>query len=253
MTLTGQQLLLHITAEAFWDSCFCSKPDPVQQQQQQQPLCMVPVAGAAVRGGARGGGGASQVIKAAAAKYEEVVERISGRLGQEYGIDRSAVAGPSAVRISRHGVPYTEESKTCPAISASFCFLLPLVCPSRQLLESVDLAAAQKQERLESPLAPNFCIKITRHLFQGSANSCCCNVLSQRLTPDLLFPHRCLFVCISRQLLESVDHAAAQKQERLESELHSHKTNLIKESIRLGHNDLGDFFYNRGDLQVRGC
>jgi hypothetical protein len=48
-----------------------------------------------------------------------------------------------------------------------------------------------------------------------------------------------------------VELAAAQKQERLESELHSHKTNLIKESIRLGHNDLGDFFYNRGDLQVR--
>jgi COP9 signalosome complex subunit 1 len=48
-----------------------------------------------------------------------------------------------------------------------------------------------------------------------------------------------------------VDLAAAQKQERLESELHSHKTNLIKESIRLGHNDLGDFSYNRGDLQVR--
>ncbi|WIA41006.1 hypothetical protein OEZ86_004647 [Tetradesmus obliquus] len=54
---------------------------------------------------------------------------------------------------------------------------------------------------------------------------------------------------VDRQLLESVDLAAAQKQERLESELHSHKTNLIKESIRLGHNDLGDFFYNRGDLQ----
>eukprot|EP00775_Hariotina_reticulata_P007615 gene7612-7817_t len=52
-----------------------------------------------------------------------------------------------------------------------------------------------------------------------------------------------------RQLVESVELAAAQKQERLESELHSHKTNLIKESIRLGHNDLGDFFYNRGDLQ----
>jgi COP9 signalosome complex subunit 1 len=47
-----------------------------------------------------------------------------------------------------------------------------------------------------------------------------------------------------------VELAAAQKQERLESELHSHKTNLIKESIRLGHNDLGDFSYNRGDLQV---
>lgn len=57
-------------------------------------------------------------------------------------------------------------------------------------------------------------------------------------------------MCACRQLLDSVEVAAAQKQERLEAELHSHKTNLIKESIRLSHNDLGDFFYNRGDLQV---
>jgi len=34
----------------------------------------------------------------------------------------------------------------------------------------------------------------------------------------------------------------------LELELNTHKTNLIKESIRVGHNELGDFFYNRGDL-----
>jgi hypothetical protein len=31
------------------------------------------------------------------------------------------------------------------------------------------------------------------------------------------------------------------------------QANLIKESIRLSHNDLGDFFYERGDLQVGGC
>lgn len=29
-----------------------------------------------------------------------------------------------------------------------------------------------------------------------------------------------------------------------------YKSNLIKESIRMGHNELGDFFYARGDLQV---
>lgn len=29
------------------------------------------------------------------------------------------------------------------------------------------------------------------------------------------------------------------------------KSNLIKESIRMGHNDLGDLFYAQGDLQVR--
>jgi len=34
------------------------------------------------------------------------------------------------------------------------------------------------------------------------------------------------------------------------AELNVYKSNLIKESIRMGHNELGDFFYARGDLQV---
>lgn len=52
--------------------------------------------------------------------------------------------------------------------------------------------------------------------------------------------------------LEETERRANMKQSRLESELQSYKTNLIKESIRMGHNDLGDFFYDRGDLQVGG-
>lgn len=54
---------------------------------------------------------------------------------------------------------------------------------------------------------------------------------------------------VDRSYVDAVDKRAAQAQERLESELHTYKTNLIKESIRVGHNELGDFFYNRGDLQ----
>eukprot|EP00879_Flechtneria_rotunda_P011738 GHRR01012259.1.p1 GENE.GHRR01012259.1~~GHRR01012259.1.p1 ORF type:complete len:109 (+),score=33.92 GHRR01012259.1:1683-2009(+) len=71
-----------------------------------------------------------------------------------------------------------------------------------------------------------------------------------QLYKSLQYMYRWCIMVFCRQLLESVEVCAAQKQERLEAELHSHKTNLIKESIRLGHNDLGDFFYNRGDLQV---
>jgi len=36
----------------------------------------------------------------------------------------------------------------------------------------------------------------------------------------------------------------------LELELNGYRTNLIKESIRMGHNDLGDFHYDRGDLNA---
>ena len=34
-------------------------------------------------------------------------------------------------------------------------------------------------------------------------------------------------------------------------ELNGYKTNLIKESIRLGHNELGNFHYACGNLLVR--
>eukprot|EP00798_Chlamydomonas_sp_ICE-L_P013422 gene13422-19278_t len=54
---------------------------------------------------------------------------------------------------------------------------------------------------------------------------------------------------VDRSHVEHADQQAAQRQERLESELHGYKTNLIKESIRMGHTDLGDFHYERGDLQ----
>lgn len=47
--------------------------------------------------------------------------------------------------------------------------------------------------------------------------------------------------------VEATDRKAQQKQEKLERELAGYKTNLIKESIRMGHTDLGEFFYERGD------
>ncbi|KAG2529476.1 hypothetical protein JM18_002773 [Phytophthora kernoviae] len=49
--------------------------------------------------------------------------------------------------------------------------------------------------------------------------------------------------------VENVKRSAAQQHERLEQELNSYKSTMIKESIRMGHNDLGDFYYQLGDLQ----
>ncbi|KAG6597971.1 COP9 signalosome complex subunit 1 [Phytophthora cinnamomi] len=48
--------------------------------------------------------------------------------------------------------------------------------------------------------------------------------------------------------IDNVKHNAAQQHERLEQELNSYKSTMIKESIRMGHNDLGDFYYELGDL-----
>ena len=70
--------------------------------------------------------------------------------------------------------------------------------------------------------------------------------------------HRCVpdavCVCVLAHLACAVwwdASRAAQRREKLESELAGYKTNLIKESIRMGHNDLGEFDYERGELQVQ--
>lgn len=54
---------------------------------------------------------------------------------------------------------------------------------------------------------------------------------------------------LDTEWIAQVDRAATKQQEKLEVELNAHKTNLIKESIRVGHNDLGDFHLERGNLQ----
>ncbi|CAL9068057.1 COP9 signalosome complex subunit 1-like [Musa acuminata AAA Group] len=47
---------------------------------------------------------------------------------------------------------------------------------------------------------------------------------------------------------DTVDRRAEVRKEKLENELNGYKTNLIKESIRMGYNDLADFFYDHGQL-----
>lgn len=47
---------------------------------------------------------------------------------------------------------------------------------------------------------------------------------------------------------EGVDRRAEVRRDKLDNELNAYKTNLIKESIRMGYNDFGDFFYAHGAL-----
>jgi len=49
---------------------------------------------------------------------------------------------------------------------------------------------------------------------------------------------------------EQVDRKATQRLEKLEADLNLHKTSLVKESIRFGHNELGDFHYERGEYNT---
>ncbi|EOD32552.1 hypothetical protein EMIHUDRAFT_429574 [Emiliania huxleyi CCMP1516] len=48
--------------------------------------------------------------------------------------------------------------------------------------------------------------------------------------------------------VDSVEKKASARLDKLESDLASHKTSLVKESIRMGHSDLGDFHASRGDF-----
>ncbi|KAK9742910.1 hypothetical protein RND81_03G204900 [Saponaria officinalis] len=48
--------------------------------------------------------------------------------------------------------------------------------------------------------------------------------------------------------IEGVERRAEQRKEKLDNELNAYRTNLIKESIRMGYNDFGDFFYSHGQL-----
>ncbi|KAK4415958.1 COP9 signalosome complex subunit [Sesamum alatum] len=47
---------------------------------------------------------------------------------------------------------------------------------------------------------------------------------------------------------DAVDRRAELRKEKLENELNAHMTHLIKESIRMGYNDFGDFYYAHGQL-----
>jgi len=48
--------------------------------------------------------------------------------------------------------------------------------------------------------------------------------------------------------VEATDKKASAMLDKLESDLGSHKTSLVKEAIRAGHNELGNFHRSRGDF-----
>ena len=53
---------------------------------------------------------------------------------------------------------------------------------------------------------------------------------------------------LDQQWMESTAKKAALKLEKLDTDLKNYKANSIKESIRRGHDDLGDHYLDMGDL-----
>lgn len=55
----------------------------------------------------------------------------------------------------------------------------------------------------------------------------------------------CVRLRVCLLLWDKVDRRYHQQVDRLDAELNSYKTNLIKESIRIGYNELADLSYRR--------
>ena len=55
---------------------------------------------------------------------------------------------------------------------------------------------------------------------------------------------------LCRDHAEQVERRGEARLAKLDSELNGYKTNLVQESIRMGHNAIGEHCYERGDLQV---
>jgi COP9 signalosome complex subunit 1 len=66
-----------------------------------------------------------------------------------------------------------------------------------------------------------------------------CETIGDSLGPDFT---------LDVDWIEKTERKSSQKIERIEAELLAAKTTMVKESIRLGYNDLGDFHYERGNL-----
>lgn len=71
--------------------------------------------------------------------------------------------------------------------------------------------------------------------------------IAKKLNDALTAQGKNLFV-VDTDWVAKTHKTASNKQERLEAELKNYKSNYIKESIRMGNNDLGDYYYQRGDL-----
>ncbi|KND02949.1 uncharacterized protein SPPG_02028 [Spizellomyces punctatus DAOM BR117] len=72
-------------------------------------------------------------------------------------------------------------------------------------------------------------------------------VVHQKLN-DLLLGRGLPTIPLDQTWVDNTKKAQRAKTEKLERELKDYKSNLIKESIRMGHNDLGDHLYDSGDL-----
>ncbi|KAJ3415211.1 cop9 signalosome complex subunit [Chytridiales sp. JEL 0842] len=82
---------------------------------------------------------------------------------------------------------------------------------------------------------------------QNSLNVPKYNVLLTRLNECLASRGR-VSVAADAAWMEATTKGARARTDKLETELKTYKNNLIKESIRMGHHDLGDHYYNAGDL-----
>jgi COP9 signalosome complex subunit 1 len=92
--------------------------------------------------------------------------------------------------------------------------------------------------------AYRICIKELQNGFNVEKYDDTVNKLNQELEKSGLQQ-----VDVDLEWISRISLQMSEEQERLERELNSYKGNLIKESIRIGHVELAEHYYRRGDLQ----
>lgn len=75
-------------------------------------------------------------------------------------------------------------------------------------------------------------------------------MLNRNVLPDVTGANLSdtVFPVFNSSWVESTSQKSAIKLEKLDADLKNYKSNSIKESIRRGHNEIGDHYVNCGDL-----
>ncbi|CAI5525922.1 unnamed protein product [Closterium sp. Naga37s-1] len=157
------------------------------------------------------------------AAYKEVIAKIAGRLGPKYELDQEWVDSVERRAVQKQEKLEMELNgyKVWRGHSAG----MRLCC----------------RDELDIGVYPYWCNPPSLHPSLPPSFSCPSFLPSPALPAPPLLPFRSPLSC------PSVLPSPALPSSPLPA--YPLQTNLIKESIRMGYNDLGDFFYSRGDLQ----
>lgn len=199
-------------------------------------------------------------------KYLEVMELIGGRAGPQYVADRCGTLVGATLQLCRSFQCCWSVRQAGRVRSAGPTTRPPPSC--QRIVSPLQRVggAGGSSGGAASGAHGKRCVALQLHsppVLHASGRTACTNACWRALRfhnlPSLPGGHGCSCSrsrCAPRcpLCLPALPTTALPHLSPFLAELTVYKSNLIKESIRMGHTQLGDFFYARGDLQVcRWC